>query len=152
MTDVKVVQPGQGDSMPFLDGSVMSFLVRGEDTKQAISFWEFTLPGGAQGPPAHRHNGHDEVFYIVEGELMVHTGGEPLAAPKGAMVIVPRGAEHTFWNAQDEVTRMVGVFAPSRFEHYFEELAREIDKHRGERVAPSVIANLYAKYDSELLI
>jgi hypothetical protein len=61
---------------------------------------------------------------------MVHTDGEPLAPPKGAMVIVLRGAEHTLWDAKRAVTRMVGVFAPSRFEHYFEELAQEIDKHR----------------------
>ena len=151
MSCVKVVEAGQAPSVPFLDGSVMAFLVRGEDTAGALAFWEVTLPAAGQGPPAHRHNGHDEVFYIVEGALMVHTGGEPLRASTGSMVIVPRGAEHTFWNPLDSVTRMVGAFAPARFERYFEELAQEIEKHKGERVAPSVIAELYARYDSELV-
>jgi hypothetical protein len=46
---------------------------------------------------------------------------------------------------------MVGTFSPARFENYFDELAEEIEKHAGQRPDPSVIAALYAKYDSELV-
>lgn len=151
MSDVRVVQPGQGHNLPFLDGSRMSFLVRGEDTGGSMAFWEFTLPAGGQGPPPHVHNGHDEVFYIVEGDLTVHTADGPAQAGPGSMVIVPRGSQHTFSNDGTTTMRMVGAFAPPDFEHYFDDLAAELAKHEGRRPDPSVIATLYAKYDSELV-
>ncbi len=148
---VQVVEPGTGHSVPFLDGSVMSFLARGSDTHDLVSFWEFTLPAGGQGPPPHVHHGHDEMFYVVEGDLTVFTAGEPLAAGTGSLVIVPKGAQHTFANPGSTQMRMVGTFSPARFENYFDELAEEIEKHAGQRPHPSVIVRLYAKYDSELV-
>jgi mannose-6-phosphate isomerase-like protein (cupin superfamily) len=148
---VRVVEAGTGHAVPFLDGSVMSFLAQGTETHDLVSFWEFTLPGGGQGPPPHVHHGHDEIFYIVEGRVTVFTDGDPLIAERGDLVIVPRGAQHTFENPADTQMRMVGTFSPARFEHYFDELALEIEKHAGQRPDPSVIAELYAKYDSELV-
>lgn len=148
---VRVVEPGGGHSVPFLDGSVISFLAQGSDTGDLVSFWEFTLPAGGQGPPAHIHHGHDEVFYVVEGDLTVFTADGPRSVSAGAFVVVPRGAEHTFENPGATPMRMVGTFSPARFENYFDELAAEIEKHAGQRPDPSVIAGLYAKYDSELV-
>lgn len=149
--EVRVVAPGTGHSVPFLDGSVMSVLAHGSDTHELVSFWEFTLPAGGQGPPPHVHHGHDEIFYIVDGELTVLTSDGSLAVGGGSLVIVPRGAQHTFANPGTTPMRMVGTFSPARFENYFDELAEEIEKHAGQRPDPSVIAALYAKYDSELV-
>jgi mannose-6-phosphate isomerase-like protein (cupin superfamily) len=151
MTNVRVVEPGAGRSVPFLDGSVMTFLATGADTNEGVSFWEFTLPAGGDGPPPHIHHGHDEVFFIVEGSLTVHTADGPQPAGVNSLVVVPRGAQHTFSNDGEVAMRMVGTFSPARFENYFEELAEEIAKHNGERPSPAVIAGLYAKYDSELV-
>ncbi|HEX7167128.1 MAG TPA: cupin domain-containing protein [Acidimicrobiales bacterium] len=137
--------------MPFLDGSVMSFLATGADTNELVSFWEFRLPAGGQGPPPHVHNGHDELFYVIAGELVVHGADGDERVASGSLVIVPKGAQHTFSNPGDTEMRMVGTFSPARFERYFDELAAEIEKHGGARPDPSVIAGLYAKYDSELV-
>ena len=90
-------------------------------------------------------------FYIVDGELTVLTSDGSLAVGGGSLVIVPRGAQHTFANPGTTPMRMVGTFSPARFENYFDELAEEIEKHAGQRPDPSVIAALYAKYDSELV-
>jgi mannose-6-phosphate isomerase-like protein (cupin superfamily) len=156
MTDtaskVRIVAPGTGHSVPFLDGSVMSFLARGSETDNLVSFWEFTLPAGGQGPPPHVHHGHDEIFYVVEGSLTVYSTDQPVDVGKGALVLVPKGAQHTFANPGTTPMRLVGTFSPAQFENYFDELAEEINKHGGARPDPSVIATLYAKYDSELVI
>ena len=148
---VRVVEAGDGHAVPFLGGSVMSFMARGEDTHDLVSFWEFTLPAGVQGPPPHVHHGHDELFYVIEGRLTVHTETQPVTAAAGCLVIVPRGAQHTFSNPGPTQMRMVGTFSPARFERYFDELAEEIEKHGDRRPDPSVIAGLYARYDSELV-
>lgn len=148
---VRIVEPGAAHSVPFLDGAVMSFMASGADTDELVSFWEFTLPVEGQGPPPHVHHSHDELFYVVDGALTVHTGADDIAVGKGSLVIVPRGAQHTFSNGGSTPMRMVGTFSPARFEHYFDELAEELNKHSGQRPDPSVIAALYAKYDSELV-
>ena len=150
-TGVRIVAPGEGHALPFLDGSEMSFLAQGSDTGGLVSFWEFTLPAGGNGPPPHVHHGHDEVFYVVDGELTVYTAEGESVVPPRSLVVVPRGAQHTFANAGATTMRMVGTFSPARFEGYFEELAAEIEKHGGQRPDASVIAGLYAKYDSELV-
>lgn len=150
-SQVRVLGPDDAHSVPFLDGSVMSFLARGEDTEQLVSFWEFTMPAGASGPPPHVHNGHDELFYVVSGELVVHTATGDVAAPPRNLVVVPKGAQHTFSNVGNGPMRMVGTFSPAGFENYFDELAAELAKHQGARPDASVIAGLYARYDSELV-
>jgi mannose-6-phosphate isomerase-like protein (cupin superfamily) len=155
MTDsegkVTIVERGAGHSVPFLDGSVMSFLARGSDTHDLVSFWEFTLPAGGQGPPPHVHHGHHEIFYVIEGTLRVYSADPPVDVGEGALVLVPKGAQHTFANPGSTGMRMVGTFSPARFENYFDELAEEINKHGGARPDPSVIETLYARYDSELV-
>jgi mannose-6-phosphate isomerase-like protein (cupin superfamily) len=150
-TGLRVIGPGDGHQLPFLDGSVMSFLVTGEDTDGLVSFWEFTLPGGGQGPPPHVHHGHDELFFVVDGRLAVHGADGTRLVDRGSLVLVPRGAQHTFSNPGTEPMRMVGTFSPARFERYFHELAEEIEKHGGQRPDPSTIARLYDRYDSELV-
>jgi mannose-6-phosphate isomerase-like protein (cupin superfamily) len=150
-SSVRIVDAASSHSVPFLDGSTMTFLAQGTDTHDLVSFWEFVLPGGGQGPPPHRHHGHDELFYVVEGALTVHAADGDKTARAGSLVLVPRGAQHTFSNPTDTTMRMVGTFSPARFENYFDELAAEIGKHKGDRPDPSVIADLYAKYDSELV-
>ena len=151
MTDVQIVQPGAGRQLPFLDGSTMSILATGADTHDLVSFWEFTLPGGGQGPPPHVHNSHDEIFFIVDGELTIHGADRDEIACDGSLVLVPRGAQHTFSNHTSAPMRMVGTFSPARFEQYFGELAAEIEKHGGTRPDAAVIDALYAKYDSAIV-
>jgi mannose-6-phosphate isomerase-like protein (cupin superfamily) len=148
---VRIVEPGTAHAVPFLDGSVMSFLARGSDTDELVSFWQFDLPGGGQGPPPHIHHGHDELFYVVDGALTIHSADDDVVVGAGTLVVVPRGAQHTFSNPSSDPMRMVGTFSPARFEHYFDELSVEIAKHGGARPEPSVIAGLYAKYDSNLV-
>lgn len=151
MSDVRIVTPDDVTPLPFLDGSTMTFLATGADTHDLVSFWAFTLPAGGQGPPPHVHRSHDELFFVVEGELTVHTAeGDELAAA-GSLVLVPRGAQHTFSNHGDVPMRMVGTFSPAHFEAYFGELAAEIEKHGGARPEPAVIDALYAKYDSAIV-
>ena len=152
MSEVRVVEPGAGHRLAYLDGTVMSFLARGADTHETLSLWELTVPAGGQGPLPHVHHGHDELFYVLDGDLTLRSAEESFVVSKGGLVIVPRGAEHTFSNEGLTEMRMIGTFSPPKFEHYFDELAHEIEKHNGKRPAPAVIGQLYAKYDSELRV
>lgn len=151
MTDVRIVHPDAARRLPFLDGSTMTFFASGADTHDLVSFWEFTLPAGGQGPPPHVHRSHDELFFVVEGELTVHGANGDETVSAGSLVLVPRGAQHTFSNRSDAPMRMVGTFSPAQFEAYFGELAAELEKHGGARPDAAVIDRLYEKYDSAIV-
>src|SRR5215472_7594107 len=58
-------------------GSLMTFLVTGRETGGAFFVAEMTVPPGG-GPPPHVHHREDESFYVLEGSLTVHVGGDTL--------------------------------------------------------------------------
>lgn len=56
---------------------------------------ELTVPPGGS-PPRHFHEELDDAFLLLEGEVVVRSGEETIAARPGTYVVVPHGAEHTF--------------------------------------------------------
>lgn len=54
----------------------------------------------------------DELYYIISGSGMVHVEDERYAVDEGDVVYVEQGAEHDFFDIEDEITALV-VFASS---------------------------------------
>jgi len=50
----------------------------------------------ASNPPLHRHEGEDEAFYVLDGEVEVEVDGKVSSVTTGALAFVPRGAVHTY--------------------------------------------------------
>jgi mannose-6-phosphate isomerase-like protein (cupin superfamily) len=72
-------------------------------------FIGFVPPGRA---PDHFHR-YDEVLYILEGEGMLHIGGEQAPLGAGACVHLPATLVHCLANTGDRELRLLGVFRPS---------------------------------------
>lgn len=70
---------------------------------------------GERGPDPHIHHRHVDAFYVVEGELRFGVGAavEPVRAPAGTFVLVPREIVHTFSNDSDSTARWLNFHAPS---------------------------------------
>ena len=69
----------------------------GEDTANSWALFEATaLPGNVV--PDHRHDGFDEAFYILEGELEMSVGGETVTASPGYFINIRRGTVHGYRN------------------------------------------------------
>ncbi len=102
-------------------GSEMWFKATGDSTQSRFSLMERTLPPGGRMPPAHRHVGNDEAYFVLEGVVEFRVGDEVLEGSKGTFVLVPAGDEHTFGNTGDELTRLLIIHAPA-LDRYFEEL------------------------------
>jgi mannose-6-phosphate isomerase-like protein (cupin superfamily) len=77
------------------------------------------FPPGQAGPPLHLHPHTDEMFYIADGDATFHLGDSELQLSAGALVIVPRGTEHTVWNSGDRPLRGLLVISPGDAEHEF---------------------------------
>lgn len=102
-------------------GSEMLFKVTAADTEGRFSLMERTLPPGGPMPPAHRHMGNDEAYFVLEGVVEFHVSDEVLRATSGTFVMVRAGEAHTFGNTREEPARLLVLHAPA-LDRYFEEL------------------------------
>jgi len=111
-----------------LRGLTVTFLQDEADTDGAATVFEVRVPVGAFTPPAHRHDGFDEVFYVTEGMFTFIVDDEVHEFRAGQTGFIKRGQVHRFDNtgAVDGAFLTVatpGVFGP----RYFQELAAVLD-------------------------
>jgi len=102
-------------------GSEMWFKSTAADTQGRFSLMERTLPPGGRMPPAHRHTGNDEAYFVVDGTVEFHVGGEVFDGAAGTYVFVPAGETNTFGNTDEEPARLLVLHAPA-LDRYFEDL------------------------------
>lgn len=75
----------------------------------ATQFVGLVPPGRA---PDHFHT-YDEVICILEGEGMLHVGGEETPLGPGSFVHLPARRVHCLENTGDSELRLLGVFRPA---------------------------------------
>lgn len=142
-----VLRPaGAGERIPG-PGVEMLFKVVGDDTGGRLALQEFVVEPGAPAVPPHIHWEHDEYFYVVEGELTVHTGDAETTVGPGGLLAAVRGSVHGFRNASDKPVKALCVFAPAGYENYFREVHEAIMS--GETMTVERMAELRSKYASE---
>jgi quercetin dioxygenase-like cupin family protein len=79
-----VLSAGQGRSLWF-QGNLMTIKVAGEHTDDAVAVVEGTFRAG-HGPPLHVHRNEDELFYILDGQMLVACDGRTFTARAGDLV------------------------------------------------------------------
>jgi quercetin dioxygenase-like cupin family protein len=89
-----VLSPGQGRSLWF-QGNLTTIKVAGEHTDDALGVVEGTFRPG-HGPPLHVHRNEDELFYLLDGRVLVACDGRTFTAEAGDLVFLPRGIPHAF--------------------------------------------------------
>jgi mannose-6-phosphate isomerase-like protein (cupin superfamily) len=69
---------------------------------------------GRDGADLHVHRGHNDLFYVLEGELTLRLGpeGGPVAAPAGTLALVPPLVVHGYRNPSGAEVRFLNVHAP----------------------------------------
>lgn len=86
-------QAGEGRHYHFLDNLATVKVAAGNDG--TLSVVEFLAPQGF-GPPLHRHNHEDELFFVLDGEITLKTGDVERVAGVGVYALLPRAVPHTF--------------------------------------------------------
>ena len=113
-----VLQPGEGHVIPL--GPIRMIVQEdGTHTRETLGVAEFEVPPHAPTPPPHIHHAHEEVFYVLEGELEFLAGARTVRAGAGTFVMVPIGALHTFSNQTDNPARFLNSFTPPRYILFF---------------------------------
>jgi mannose-6-phosphate isomerase-like protein (cupin superfamily) len=69
---------------------------------------------GREGTGLHIHRHHDDVFYVIDGELTIRLGvdDERVVVPAGTFVLVPPLVVHGFLNGSDADVRYLNFHAP----------------------------------------
>ena len=102
-------------------GSEMWFKASASSTQARFSLMERTLPPGGRMPPAHRHVGNEEAYFVLDGIVEFRVADEVFQGTNGTFVLVQAGEAHTFGNTSDEPARLLVLHAPA-LDGYFEDL------------------------------
>lgn len=111
------IHPGEGDRTEFL-GHTFTFKAGATDTAGAFSVIEIVQRRGGE-PPLHVHHREDEAFYLLEGEMTFHVGGERLPATAGSFVFLPRDVPHTFTVDGEGEASVLQLCSPPGLEEFF---------------------------------
>ena len=114
--------PPQNEFLWFLNTLVRIRISCTEGTA-GLSVIEHQVPHG-DSPPLHSHRTEDELFHILEGEFRFQLGDAEQHAGPGAMLLVPRGAIHSYRAESESGGRFVTVTTGRDFEHFVRALGR----------------------------
>ena len=116
---------GDGERYAF-DGATFTVKASGADTEGRVAVMEQSGPAGLT-VPAHTHEGEDEMFYVLSGELRGFCGDERWTASAGAFIFLPRDVEHGFEVVGDHPARALTIVGPARFDRLVVEQGRRLD-------------------------
>ena len=104
-----VVEQDAGEAWWF-GGGLFTFKVTSEQSAGAFLLIEDTANRG-KTTPLHSHPAHDETFYVIDGELLLHIDGVEQTARSGSIAAIPRGVPHAFL-VTSESARFIGFITP----------------------------------------
>ena len=109
-----VLGPDEGRVYEF-HGSTVVIKASGEDTIGQLGVLEFSYPPQLRVHP-HVHDGEDEMFYLLAGELTGFCGDSQWTAKAGTFVFVPRNRLHGFTVTSSEPAKALVITGPSQLD------------------------------------
>jgi quercetin dioxygenase-like cupin family protein len=92
------------------------------DSDGALAFFHLVAPP-MTGPPRHVHSREDELFYVLEGEIVFELDGARHSVGPGGTVYLRRGVVHAYQNFSATDARLLIATTPGGFSDYFVELS-----------------------------
>lgn len=118
-----IIPQNIGENLWF-GGGLVTFKVTSEQSGGEVCVIEHAASRGKR-TPLHLHADHDETFYVLEGELLLHIDGVEQTAGPGAVVWIPRGVPHALL-VTSELARSVWFITPGEvMEAFFRQAGDE---------------------------
>ena len=144
LSDASFRGPDEGERIDVARSSIL-LKGTGENTDDFFFLSETTVEPGFPGPPPHVHRALHDLFYVLDGTLILRLGDEPLEGAPGTFACFPPGAVHTFANQSDELVRFLNFTTPAGWEGYMRDLGAA---YAGERMpTPEKIGRIASRYD-----
>jgi len=122
--------------------------VSGADSDGHLAFFHLFAPP-MSGPPRHVHSREDELFYVLEGELVFELDGERRTARTGDTVYLRRGVVHAYQNFTQSNARLLIATTPGAFSGFFVELSAATPL--GGLPSPEKLDSIAANYGITML-
>ena len=107
-------------------GSVMSFLVRAQETGGRFAMVEYRARPGNE-PPPHVHLWEHEIFSVLEGRIEFHCEDQVESVGPGETIFLPKGKPHAFYIKSDYLRTLIISLAttdePAALDSYFASMA-----------------------------
>jgi quercetin dioxygenase-like cupin family protein len=106
--------PAQGERFSIIGGGVR-ILIDGPASGGRCTVLEAPIPPG-DGPPRHRHEREDELFYVLDGRFKFVVDGVEFVGERGAFACAPRGSIHAFKNIGPTLGTLLVTCTPAGIE------------------------------------
>src|ERR1700761_4315871 len=101
------------------------FKADGDETAGRFSISEWWLEPRTRGPGVHAHD-DDHVYYVIDGVVSVLLDGDWSEAGKGAYILIPGGAPHSFENRGTVAAGFISFNSPGGFEERMPDIAEAL--------------------------
>jgi len=102
--------------------TLVNFQTSHEDGSDGTSVME-SLARRGDSPPYHVHHTEDEVFHLIEGELVLFVDGKAMRVRAGETHLAPKGIPHTY-RVVSERARWLVVTTNGDFERFVRAVSR----------------------------
>lgn len=113
------------------------------DSDGLLAFFHLVAPP-MSGPPRHVHSREDELFYVLEGEIVFELDGTRHTMREGGTVYLRRGVVHAYQNFTNANARLLIATTPGAFCRLFVEVSAATPP--GEFPAIEVLTQISEKY------
>jgi mannose-6-phosphate isomerase-like protein (cupin superfamily) len=148
LSDGAVLGSHEGEG---IDVGRSSIVLKGTGASSDGMFFlsETTVEPGFLGPPPHVHRELHDLFYVLDGTLILRDGDETIAAGAGTLACFPPGTVHTFSNPGDESVRFLNFNTPAGWEGYMRELGAAFAG--GRPPTPDEMGRIASRYDFQVV-
>ena len=148
-SEAVVLGPGEGELVQVGASSVL-IKSTGKMTGGRLFLSESVIEPGFPGPPLHVHRELHDLFYVLEGTLMLRMGGQTLAAAPGTFACFLPGTAHTFSNEDGTApVRFLNFNTPAGWENYMRDLGAAFVGDRPP--TPETVGKLASRYDFDVV-
>jgi quercetin dioxygenase-like cupin family protein len=110
----------------FLDTEV-TIMVSHVDGGDGISVLEHRAPFG-NSAPLHIHRNEDEIFHILEGEMLFRVADRDVRAGTGDTLLAPKGTPHTYRVDSSDGARWLTIMRGGDFEGFVRSCGRPAER------------------------
>jgi quercetin dioxygenase-like cupin family protein len=104
------LQAGDGWTYNFEIDFTVKAGERGPGRRLALT--EYTTRAGEE-PPEHTHDTEDEIFYVLDGAVTFHCGGESFDVDARGFMFLPRGIPHGYTIRSAGDVRLLMLTSPA---------------------------------------
>lgn len=117
----KIVGPTEGETIVVLGDRQRIVLGAKESDGSVLVVEQYNEPG--VGVPLHVHTREDEIWHVIEGEVLFTVGSVRKVAKAGTTVFGPRGIPHATMVVGESPARVLLTVLPGNLEQMFRELS-----------------------------